>query len=125
VGLYVPLLGFDLLPQILDPAVEPAPSLRGKKSGAKPIYDSAALAVALKHIWFATDQMCSKKLKAAILLWLPHDEQEYGTLSVSARHNEFLSLWRAVKFKNYFGTLFQCHNAPSNYENMTGWVYWK
>ena len=41
--------------------------------------------MALKRIWFATDQMCSKKLKAAILLWLPHYEQEYGVLSVFAR----------------------------------------
>ena len=50
----------------------------GKKPGAKPIYDCAALLAPLKRIWFATDQMCSKKLKAAILLWLPPYEQEYG-----------------------------------------------
>jgi hypothetical protein len=31
----------------------------------------------LKRIWFATDQMCSKKLKAAIPLWLPFYEAEY------------------------------------------------
>jgi hypothetical protein len=41
--------------------------------------------VALKRIWFATDQMCSKKLKATILLWLPYYEQEYGVLSASVR----------------------------------------
>lgn len=56
------------------------PRLRVKKPGAKPVYDSAALLTPLKRIWFATDQMCSKKLKAAITLWLPHYEQEYGTL---------------------------------------------
>ena len=61
------------------------PRLRGKKPGAKPIYDSAVLLMVLKRIWFATDQMCSKKLKAAILLWLPHYEQEYGALPQSAR----------------------------------------
>ncbi len=60
------------------------PRLRGNKPGAKPIYDSAALLMALKRIWFATDQMCSKKLKAAIFLWLPHYEQEYGALPVCA-----------------------------------------
>ena len=54
------------------------PRLRGKKPGAKPIYDSALLLMALKRIWFATDQMCSKKLKSAIFLWLPRYEQEYG-----------------------------------------------
>jgi hypothetical protein len=42
------------------------PRLPVKKPGAKPIYDSAALLVPLKRIWFATDQICLKKLKAAI-----------------------------------------------------------
>ena len=56
------------------------PRSRGKKPGAKPVYDSTALLIVLKHIWFATDQMCSKKLKAAILLWLPHYQPEYGLL---------------------------------------------
>lgn len=59
--------------------------LRGKKPGAKPVYDSTALLMALKRIWFATDQMCSKKLKAAILLWLPHYEWEYSTLAPLVR----------------------------------------
>ena len=44
--------------------------------GRKPIYGSPELLAALKRIWFASDQMCSKKLKAAIPLWLPF----YGTL---------------------------------------------
>lgn len=61
------------------------PRARVKKPGAKPVYDSSALLTPLKRIWFATDQMCSKKLKAAILLWLPYYEQEYGALSVSVR----------------------------------------
>ena len=41
--------------------------------------------MALKRIWLATDQMCSKKLKAAISPWLPHYEQEYGLLPESVR----------------------------------------
>ncbi len=61
------------------------PRLRVKKPGAKPIYDSTALLIALKRIWFATDQICSKKLKAAILLWLPHYEQEHGALPESVK----------------------------------------
>jgi hypothetical protein len=44
--------------------------------GRKPIYGSPELLAALKRIWFASDQMCSKKLKVAIPLWLPF----YGTL---------------------------------------------
>ncbi len=48
-----------------------AKARKKRRSGPKPIYASAELLTALKHIWFASDQMCSKKLKAAIPLWLP------------------------------------------------------
>jgi len=34
-----------------------------RRPGRKPIYASPGLLTALKHIWFATDQMCSKKLR--------------------------------------------------------------
>lgn len=61
------------------------PRLRIKKPGAKPIYDSTELLIVLKRIWFATDQMCSKKLKAAITLWLSYYEQEYGILQESVK----------------------------------------
>lgn len=61
------------------------PKASGKNPGAKPVYDSEALLTPLKRIWFATDQMCSKKLKAAISLWLPHYEQEYGALPEPAK----------------------------------------
>jgi hypothetical protein len=61
--------------------------LNGKKqrkkktpSGPKPKYQNKALLTVLKCLWFATDQMCSKKLKAAIALWLPFYEQEYGCI---------------------------------------------
>ena len=50
------------------------------KSGPQPIYQDKQLLVSLKHIWFATDQMCSKKLKAAIPLFLPFYEQQYGVI---------------------------------------------
>jgi hypothetical protein len=49
-------------------------------SGPKPKYQNKALLIILKRLWFATDQMCSKKLKAAIALWLPFYEQEYGCI---------------------------------------------
>jgi hypothetical protein len=66
------------------------PRLRGKKPGAKPIYNSAALLAPLKRIWFATDQMCSKKLKAAIFLWLP---LRAGVWRAACLHHDTL-LWR-------------------------------
>jgi hypothetical protein len=49
----------------------PCPRSRIKKLGAQSAYDSTALLMAIKRIWVATSQMCSKKFKAAILLWLP------------------------------------------------------
>jgi len=51
------------------------------RTGPKPIYASTELLTALKHIWFASDQMCSKKLKAAIPQWLPFYETAYKALS--------------------------------------------
>jgi len=41
---------------------------RRRRTGPKAIYCDAKLIEALKRIWFASDQMCSKKLKAAIPL---------------------------------------------------------
>ena len=52
-----------------------------RRSGPKPTYASPELLTALKRIWFASDQICSKKLKAAIPLWLPFYETAYKTLS--------------------------------------------
>jgi hypothetical protein len=47
-----------------------------KKYNPKP-----ALLEPLKRIWLGTDQMCSKRLKEAIPLWLPSYEKSYGILS--------------------------------------------
>ena len=52
-----------------------------RRPGKKPIYGSRELLKALKRIWLATDQMCSKKLVAAIPLWLPFYEVTYERLS--------------------------------------------
>ncbi len=52
----------------------------GNRPGPKTIYHDTKLLEALKRIWFATDQMCSKKLKAALALWLPFYEKEYEPL---------------------------------------------
>jgi len=52
-----------------------------KKSGPKPIYAQEEIAVVLKGIWFGSDQLCGKRLKAALPEWLPHYEKECGGLS--------------------------------------------
>lgn len=51
-----------------------------RRPGPKTIYHETKLLDALKRIWFATDQMCSKKLKAALPLWLPFYEKEFEPL---------------------------------------------
>ena len=56
-----------------------------RKPGKKPVYDSPELLAVLRTIWLATDQMCSKKLKAAIPLWLPHFEAEDGKLAADLK----------------------------------------
>jgi hypothetical protein len=62
-----------------------SPSLPRKRPGAKPKYHTSSLMEPLRRIWFASDQLCGKRLKAALPLWLPHYENEYGTLSETVR----------------------------------------
>lgn len=50
-----------------------------KRPGPKPKYGAEVLEV-LKKIWLATDQMCSKRLKVALKLWLPYYEKDSGVL---------------------------------------------
>jgi len=56
-----------------------------RRVGRKPKYDSPGLLKALRRIWLASDQLCSKRLKAALPLWLSHYEAEYGELSTTDR----------------------------------------
>ena len=49
-----------------------------KRQGSKPKYQYKEILPTLKSIWFASDQMCSKRLHAAIPDWLPYYEKEYG-----------------------------------------------
>ena len=39
----------------------------------------------LKTIWLASEQMCSKRLKAALSLWLPHYQKRHGRLEAGVR----------------------------------------
>ena len=56
-----------------------------KRPGPKAVYREAKLLEALKRIWFASDQMCSKKLKAALPLWLPFYDTEFEPLEQATR----------------------------------------
>src|SRR5512136_1353840 len=57
----------------------------GSRPGPKTIYRDEKLVEALKRIWFASDQMCSKKLKAAIPLWLPFYDAEFESLEETTK----------------------------------------
>jgi len=68
---------------------------RRRRPGRKPIYPSAEFLYALKRLWFACDQMCSKKLKAAIPLWLPFYETTYEPLTTETQ-DKLLSISAAT-----------------------------
>jgi hypothetical protein len=56
------------------------PASNPRRVGRKPKYAHPQLLEALRRIWLATDQLCGKRLKAALPLWLPHYEAGYGSL---------------------------------------------
>jgi hypothetical protein len=58
---------------------------RGRSSprsrrGRRPVYGAEELVV-LRAIWLASEQLCSKRLAAALPLWLPHYEARHGKLA--------------------------------------------
>jgi hypothetical protein len=56
-----------------------------KRRGLSRTYEGKELLEPLTRIWLATDQLCGKRLKAAIGLWLPSYEDSYGMLSADIR----------------------------------------
>jgi len=62
-----------------------APFRRAKKQPSKPgptsRYDTPELIEALRTIWLASDQLCSRRLKAALPLWTPHYAISFQPLS--------------------------------------------
>jgi hypothetical protein len=60
------------------------PGQRRKRSGPRRRYDAQVLEP-LKFLWLKSEQMCSKRLKVALPLWLPFYEQKHGSLSESVR----------------------------------------
>ena len=51
--------------------------------GRPKIYQEQVYLEPLKRIWLATDQLCGKRLKMALPLWLPHYHKDYGELDES------------------------------------------
>lgn len=56
-----------------------------RKPGPASRYAVPELVEALRTIWMASDQLCSKRLKAALPLWLPHYETSFKPLSAETR----------------------------------------
>jgi len=59
---------------------KPSIGQKKKSSGRKKRYDHEQLLIPLKRIWLASEQLCSKRLKVAIPLWLPHYDGTYDEL---------------------------------------------
>ncbi len=58
----------------------PLPTAPPKRSGPKVSYDPAVVLPVLKPVWLASDQLCSKLLKAALPEWLAHYERRGAPL---------------------------------------------
>ena len=58
----------------------PLGSGKRKRSGPKILYDPVVLLPVLKAVWLASDQLCSKLLKAALAEWLEHDQRRCAPL---------------------------------------------
>jgi len=59
---------------------QPLRTAPAKRSGPKVIYDPAEVLPVLKCVWLASDQLCSKLLKAALPEWLEHFERRGAPL---------------------------------------------
>jgi hypothetical protein len=57
----------------------------GKRPGPKRTYDPEVLLPVLKAVWLASDQLCSKLLKAALPQWLEQYERGKGTLAAGVK----------------------------------------
>lgn len=59
------------------PSTKRAPLKRGRPD----VYPTSVYLEPLKRIWLATDQICGKRLKQALPLWLPHYASAFEALS--------------------------------------------
>lgn len=63
----------------------PLPAAPPRRSGPKIIYEPAQVLPVLKAIWLASDQLCSKLLRAALPEWLAHHERRSAPLPEAFR----------------------------------------
>lgn len=58
----------------------PLRTQRPQRTGPKVIYDPVEVFPILKAVWLASDQLCSKLLKAALPEWLEHHQRRWAPL---------------------------------------------
>jgi hypothetical protein len=80
-----------------------------RRPGRPSRYNQPELLTVLRKIWLATDQMCSKRLVAAMPLWLPHYEVSFGVLEESNPDSHHALGYYAARFygSRYGGALRQ------------------
>lgn len=66
-----------------------------QKRGRKISYEAKELLIPLQRVWLASDQMCGKKLKAALPEWLPHYSAVYEPLTPQLE-NQLLTISAAT-----------------------------
>jgi hypothetical protein len=63
----------------------PLPTAPPQRSGPKVIYEPAEVVPVLKAVWLASDQLCSKLLRAALPEWLEHHERRSAPMPEAFR----------------------------------------
>jgi hypothetical protein len=69
--------------RILNKSFKPKTTIN--RAGSKPKYYSEDFITTLKIFWSSSDYMCSKRLKAAIPLWIPFYDSMYGKLDQNVK----------------------------------------
>lgn len=93
-----------------------------RKPGTGSRYGTPELVEVLRAIWLASDQLCSKRLKAALPLWLPHYDRPLSpetrvlldTISAASIDRLLKPIRAKVARKGLSGT-------PPNLPNDSGW----
>ncbi len=62
-----------------------APPTARRRPGPKPTYDPVQLLPVLKVIWWDSDQLCSKLLRAALPEWLQYYERHHGPVAAEVQ----------------------------------------
>jgi hypothetical protein len=95
----------------------PLPTGAPKRTGPKIIYDPVAVLPVLKAVWLASDQLCSKLLKAALPEWLEHQGRRSAPLPEAFKEKLLRDQSRADRPPPAAGTRFAsekgtCGHAP-------------